>query len=293
MAWITRLVQPGGQESLKPIRLECDVPIQGIVKDDAGVAVVGAKITASDVCQTVSDSAGRFKLHGFGPKPHFQFQLSREGFVWINWGVDVRDDGIYWLKVGDTSHRKHGPLKELSVTLTPEAWIEGRAMDVETGEAVRLSQVVLCLFERKPNGEPVLSGCRSADFEQPEVGRFRLPYTVPDEFHLTLSAPGYYDAEAFTPKVTQLTPIQGIVVKLKKKPQDAASKVRNQSISGAVARKGKPMKVGWVGLWKMPRQWNAVNSPILRGPHGSRRTVCLRKFAGFQRKVFNRRALPG
>ena len=92
-------------------------------------------------------------------------------------------------------------------------------MDVETGEPVRLSQIVLCFFERKPNGEPVLSGCRSADFEQPDVGRFRLPYTVPDEYHLTFSAAGYYDAEAFTPKVTQLTPIQGIVVKLKKKPK--------------------------------------------------------------------------
>ena len=94
MAWIIRLVQPGGEESLKPIHLECDVPIQGVVKDDLGVAVVGAGISASDVCQTISDSAGRFTLHGFGPKPQFQFQLRKEGFVFINWGVHVRDDGI-------------------------------------------------------------------------------------------------------------------------------------------------------------------------------------------------------
>ena len=282
MAWITRLVQPGGEESLKPIRLECDVPIQGIVKDDVGVAVVGARIRASDVCQSVSDSAGRFTIHGFGPKPHFQFQLAKEGFVFINWGVDVRDDGIYWIKVGDTSDRKHGPLKELSVTLTPQAWIEGRAMDMETDEPVQLRQVVFCFFERKPNGEPVLSGCRSADFEQPEVGRFRLPYTVPGEFHLTFSATGYYDAEAFTPNVTRLTPIQGIVVKLKKKPNDATSEIRRLSISGTVTRKGKPMKVGWVGLWRMPGQRNAVNSPILRG-----RTVVGKPYTYASSPVFN------
>ena len=54
-------------------------------------------------------------------------------------------------------------------------------------------------------------------FEQPESGHFRIPYSDPDEYHLTLSADGYHDAEAFTPKVSELKLIEGIVVKLKKK----------------------------------------------------------------------------
>jgi hypothetical protein len=110
-----------------------------------------------------------------------------------------------------------------------------------------------------------LSSCRIPEMEQPEPGRFRIAYMVPEEYHLTVSATGYYDGEAFTPKVTKLQPIKGIVVKLKKKGEGAVATVAKQTISGTVTRDGKPVKTGWVGLWEMPRRWSVVNAPVLRG----------------------------
>jgi hypothetical protein len=265
LAWIVRPVQPGGEEVLQPLHLKKAAPIQGIVTDENGNPVAGAKINANAEYRTVSDSEGRFTIHGFGANSHFQFQLPREGYVFVNWGVNVRDDGIRWFMVGDDARKEYGPFQELSVVLTPVAWIEGRAVDAETDEPVRLERVVLCSFDRKANGEIVLSGCRSLDFEQPEVGRFRIPYTYPDEYHLTLSADGYHDAEAFTPKVTELKLIERIIVKLKKKREGSASDSPKQTISGAVTRNGKPVKAGWAALWRMPRCPNAINAWILRG----------------------------
>ena len=66
---------------------------------------------------------GRFAFHGFA-KPQFQFQALKDGYVFINWGVKVEDDGIHWHEVGE--HDKKGTMKQFVVTLTQEAWIEGR-----------------------------------------------------------------------------------------------------------------------------------------------------------------------
>ena len=185
--------------------------------------------------------------------------------MFVNWGVTVREDGIRWYKVGDDDRKEHGPVKELAVVLTPEAWIEGCAVDAETGERVRLQQVVVCTFDRKANGEVVLSGCHSSSFEQPEIGRFRIPYTYPCEYHLTLSAEGYHDAEAFTPNVTELRLIEGIVVRLRRKNEGTVPDVPKQTISGTVTCAGRPVMAGWAALWRMRRGSNVVNTWILRG----------------------------
>ena len=249
LAWIECPIQPGGEELLKPIRLKRDVPVQGIVQDEQGRPVAGVPMNANYEFRTISDSEGKFTVRGFGPKAHFQFKLRREGYVFVNRSVNVRDGGIYWHEVGEDPPKEHGPFRQLDVVLEPVAWIEGRAIDAETGEPVRLSQVVLCFFERNAHGEVVLSGCRSPRFEQPEAGRFRVPFSSLSEYHLTVSADGYHDAEAFTPKTTELGPIEGIVVKLKKKQEGTVSDVPRQTIAGAVTRNGKPVKTGWVGLW--------------------------------------------
>lgn len=265
LAWTRRTVQPGGEEVLEPLRVERDVPVHGIVRDSTGKPVVGAEFNANAEHKAVSDSEGRFTLHGFGPPPeHFQLQMHTEGSLFINWGVDVRKDGIYWHEVGDNTHKEHGPLHELLVTLKPQAWIEGRATDAETGEPVQLKRVVICSFERKSSGEVVLSGCRSPRFEQAEVGRFRVPYSDPIEYHLTLSAEGYHDAEAFTPKITELKPISGVVVKLKRRKEGTTPGVAKQTISGTATRNGNPLEVGWVGLWMLRRQQNVGNAWMLR-----------------------------
>jgi hypothetical protein len=256
---------PGGDETLAPIRLEADVPIEGIVTDGSGNPIVGATIKANMECRTTSDSAGKFTLHGFGPKPRFQFQLWKDGFVVIDWVVRVADDGVYWQLVKGDNLTDHGPLKNLAVTLQPEAWIEGRATDAETGKPVHLDKVVRCYFERKANGETVLSGCWSAAFQQPKDGQFRIPYSRPDEYHVTFSARGYHDGEAYTPKVSQLERITGINVKLKKKRDGTAPELPQQTISGTVTRHGEPVKTGWVGLWTMPDLSDRVNAHMLRG----------------------------
>jgi Carboxypeptidase regulatory-like domain len=265
IAWLTFPVPPGGEETLPPMHLEAEVPIEGIVMDGQGNPIADAAINANLEYRTTSDSDGKFTLHGFGPNPRFQFQLRNEGFVFTNWAVRVADDGIHWQVVGEDNPADHGPFKNLAVTLQPEAWIEGRATDAETGKLVRLDRIVRCLFERKANGETVLSSCWSAAFEQPADGRFRIPYSYPDAYHLTFSARGYHDAEAYTPKVTQLEKITGIDVKLKKKRDGTLPELPQQTIAGTVTRQGKPVKSGWVGLWMMPKPYDRINGHLLRG----------------------------
>ncbi len=175
------------------------------------------------------------------------------------------NSGVYCAELTGEELKYRGPFKELSVVATPQAWISGRAVDAETGQPVRVNRAVLCFFERDDKGQVVLSGCRIPRFEQPEPGRFRIAYGTPGEFHITLSADGYHDAEAFTPKVTELKPINGIEVKMRKNRNGAPPSLHVQTLSGVAIRGGKPVRVGWAALWLLPHAWNAVNAPILRG----------------------------
>ena len=213
LAYVGCPVAPGGEQVLKTLHLECDVPIAGVVSDELGNPIARASIYAAGH-QLTSGMDGKFTIHGFGPKPRFQLNVSKDGYVPILWGVKVEDDGIHWDSGRDANSK--GMLKQLAVTLVPAAWIEARAIDAETGKPVHVDKVVRCFFERKPSGEAVLSGCWSPAFEQPETGLIRIPYQAASEYHLTVSAAGYHDGEAFTPKVTRLQPIVGIEIKLKK-----------------------------------------------------------------------------
>ncbi len=117
------------------------------------------------------------------------------------------------------------PAKQLAVILRRAGWIEGQAVDADTGEPVHLDKVVVCNFERKPNGEVVLRGCQS-DFEQTQPGRFRASFPTPNEYHLTFTAAGYHDAEAYTPKVTELKTVGGIVARIQKKKDGSTPTMR-------------------------------------------------------------------
>jgi hypothetical protein len=265
MAWQVRSIEPGGEEHLDAIRLEIDVPIAGVVQDDEGRPIEGASIQANDVAYTTSDSQGNFTLRGFGPQPRFQLRVQKERYVGINWAVVVREDGLCWREArGDG--RLFGPLPRLGVAMKPVAWIEGSVVDADTGEPVHLDKVVLCYFERTSSGEVKLSGCRDGNFEQPESGQFRIPYSHADEMHLSFSASGYDDAEAFTPKVTELQSIGAVKVKMKKQSPDSKGDVRGQSIRGTVNRDGRRVTAGWVGVWALSRgARNLPNAYILRG----------------------------
>jgi hypothetical protein len=65
--------------------------------------------------------------------------------------------------------------------------------------------------------------------------------------------------------VTELKNIEGITVKLKKRHAGTTSEVPRQRLLGTVTRDGRPVRVGWVGLWSLRRPSNAVNVAILRG----------------------------
>ena len=102
--------------------------------------------------------------------------------------------------------------------------------------------------------------------QQPETGRFRIAYSVPDEYHLTLKADGYNDAEQFLPPLKELKTVEGIVFKLRKKDSKSKSDVPHQQIVGTVTRGGKPVQTGWVALWaQREREWDIVNATIYRG----------------------------
>lgn len=256
---------PRGERTLPPITVQRDVPIHGRITDDRGRPVAGVVVQANvESNPTTSDAEGRFVLSGFGPNPRFQLQAKKDGYVFINWGVTGSADGFRWHEAG-VAGKEHGPVKELSVVMQPVAWIAGAAVDEATGEPVRLDRIVLCFFERKPSGEVVLDGCRNSSFEQPEDGRFRVPYSFPEEYHLTFSAKGYHDAEAFTPKVDSLAPIEGLRVKLRKKDSGSTPTVPQQTIAGAVTDHGRPVMTGWVGLWVVRPPANIVNAYIMRG----------------------------
>jgi hypothetical protein len=82
---------------------------------------------------------------------------------------------------------------------------------------------------------------------------------------LTLSATGYHDGETFTPKVTELKKIDGIVVKLKKQRTGTKPEVPKQRIFGTVTRDDRPVQGGWAGLWSLRRRPDSVNVSIQRG----------------------------
>jgi hypothetical protein len=258
-------IQPGGEEALtEPIQLQHDVPIRGIIKDEDGRPIDGAVLVAMTRTAT-SDAQGNFMLRGFGPNPHFSLHIAKDGYALINWHVFVSDEGFRWHPEVIQYHEFVAPVKDFTIVMKRSTWIEGQALDVETGEPVRLDKVILCTFTRKPNGEILRAGCKNSNFEQPETGRFRVSYSRPDEYTLTFSAAGYQDAETFTPPVKQLQPIDGIVVKLKRNKEGDKPDIQKQSFAGRVTRDGKPVKTGWVGLWALRPPKKTVSTQLLRG----------------------------
>jgi hypothetical protein len=260
-----RPVTPGGEDVLSPIRLEADVPVEGVVIDEQGRPLSGVKFSAGGGVETLSDEHGRFTFRGFGPHARFQMIGTRDGFVTVNRGVRFEKDGVWWHDVYEDDPKEQGPFPGLSVTMSPLAWIEGTAVDDQTGTPVKLDKLVLCHFERKANGEVVLRGCRIPRFEQPEPGTFRVAYSFPDEYHITATAEGYHDGEAFTPKISERQTVSGVVVRMRRKTPSTLPTLPRQAIAGKVTRDGKSVESGWIGLWELPRRKSSVNAYIMRG----------------------------
>ena len=275
MPWVRVPVGPGGRVELAPIRLRKCEPIVGRVVDERGHGVAGAKIYASGwefgtswllFQRGVTDARGRFMLDGLGRR--IQLLISSPDHVGINRILRGGKDGLYWAESrgwdGD-ARRLKGPVSELQFTMDSVAWIEGRAIDADTGKPVQLSKIVRCSFDRKPNAEVVLNGCQSTEFDQDADGVYRVQYSVPDEYHLTLSAAGYQDGEAFTPPVTRLQPVTGIVVKMHRLKHGGQPQIVRQRLCGTVTRDGQAAPTGWVVLTKIAQQPDKPNVAIWRG----------------------------
>jgi hypothetical protein len=257
-------ITPGGEEDLGTIRLEKDVPVVGVVRGEDGTPITGVTIGGTAGHTATTDEQGQFTLRGFGRNPSFQLNVNKEGYGPLVGRVTVTADGATYRVGRGVDLQDKQPAKILTVILKRAGWIEGEAIDADTGEPVRLDKVVVCNFERKANGEVVLRGCQS-NFEHLQPGRFRASFPTPDEYHVTFTAAGYHDAEAFTPKVSELKTVGGIVARMKKKTDGTAPTVARQFLSGKVTREGRALNSGWVGLWALRRLRNAVNCPVQRG----------------------------
>ena len=213
-----------------------------------------------------TDAEGKFTLHGFGPNPSFQMNVRKAGYEPLVERVTVTEAGIRFATPRSDAQAAQ-PAKELVVTLKAwrAGWIEGQAVDADTGEPVRLDRVVVFNFEREPSGEVVLLGSASDSSNRRSPAGSGRPSPTPGEFRLTFSAAGYQDAEVYTPKVTELKTIGGIVARMKKKVEGSTPAIVGRTITGTVTRDGRPVKSGWVALWALTKPMNAVNAPVMRG----------------------------
>ena len=249
------------------LRLRKRVTITGTVKDEDGKPIAGARLS-----NRMTDPQGRFTLQVSGQIPQFQLNVRKLGYVPLVGNVIRTDGGVRYVVATGGDKTDPVPAKELSIVLKRAGRFEGRVVDAETNEPVRLDKAVVGHVTRKPNGEPVVNYLHEAEAETPntEPGRFQALYYSPDEYRLTFVASGYHDADVFMPKVAGLETVGGIVVKLNKKAERTTPSVARQTIAGKVTRGGQPVPSGWVGLWALRKPAKAPNSPVMRGPHGRR-----------------------
>jgi RNA polymerase sigma factor (sigma-70 family) len=244
---LSRTVLPGPDEALDVVRLRKDVPFTGLVRDPGGKPIAGAEVTATAGIQAVSTGAdGRFTLRGMGKErpTGVAGRVSKRGYSTEPLPLN-REDPV--------------------ITLRPAAYIFGQAVDAETGQPVRLGRVICCYCERGPAGEVLVRGCSDRGFQALDAGRFRIAYATPGEYHLTASADGYDDGEAFTPRVSELKPVEGIVIRMTPKRNLPRERAVRRGFTGHVTRAGRPVARGIVSLMEVSEALNAPNAYVLRG----------------------------
>ena len=261
-AYAMRPIRPGGKEDLGPIRLaQTSRSRVSFETRMANRSRAPRSMVAPDGSRRPTQKEGL--RSAASASPSFQMSVHKEGYFLLVGYVTVNEAGLRFGTRKDMKPTE--PAKEALLTLKRLGLIEGSAVDADTGEPVRLQGLALREFQRKPSGEAVLGRVERFVFEQPEPGKFRIAYTSPDEYNLTFSAAGYHDAEVFTPKVTELKTIGGIVGRLKRKVEGSTPTLARQTMTGTVTRNGRPLKFGWVGLCALHRERNPINAPLMRG----------------------------
>jgi hypothetical protein len=237
-------------QTLPPLQVVPDVPIRGSICDLDGTMLAHVKVD-SDFAgdrSAMTDASGQFVLRGFQADlvPFVKLRIAHPGYAYVS------------VPVG-----KHG--EPIKIALKRMRSLSGRLIDAQTGAPVEIKSVILCTFERRANGEVVRGGCRLIRFDQPEKGHFRVPYDVPQNFHVTITAEGYVDAETLVDAPRAYQNVEAIVVKARRQRTDSPDVLPVQTITGTLTRGGRPVTVAWITAWGPYKERNAPNASILRG----------------------------
>jgi Carboxypeptidase regulatory-like domain len=240
-------VGPQRELELADLKLVKEVPIEGVVISKSGLPVFGAEVWHSYGLDKTArtDLLGHFTLHGCSEKTAPETRVGVEALGYA---------GYQELKPVDQMARR--------IVLEPCRYISGRAVDVESGQPVKLSRVVVCEVRRDENGTPHSYGCGEARFVQPRPGEFRAAVSGAGEKHLTLMADGYDRGEDY---VLGDAADDARIITVKMRRSGSAASAAPQRLRGVVRRDGRPAAGVWVSLWQKKKEWNAVNAGMERG----------------------------
>lgn len=140
IGYVVERVTPGPVKELKAIRLKKDVPVVFTVRDQDGKPVEGAELRGLWVTAK-SDKDGQLVVRGVGdPPPAVAGRVSKEGYAEDVAALNAKGE------------------KDRTVVLKKAGHIVGTAVDADTGKPVRVENIQLCQFERRPDGEIVRRG---------------------------------------------------------------------------------------------------------------------------------------
>ena len=257
----TTAIRPGGAEDLGPITLAAGVDLAGVVRDEEGRPVAGARVLARGGWQ-LADDRGGFTVRSLAPDASFQMTATRPGYATVVGIVRLTAAGVV---ASFERGGKPGPAAPgLEVVLPRVGTIEGAVVDADTDAPVQLTRVVLSNFARQRGGEILHLGSETP-FPQNRPGRYGADFRGPGEYRLVLSAEGYHDAEAFSPVILALGRVEGPAVRMRRREAGTPPTIPRQSIGGTVARAGVPVRSGWIAAWAAGPPPSAPNVAVLRG----------------------------
>ncbi|MHC5540541.1 hypothetical protein ACYOEI_20160, partial [Singulisphaera rosea] len=221
---------------MKTLRLEHEVPIPGVVRDEQGRPISGVTPRPNSRYAESPDIAGRFTLYGQGPDLYAFLDASRV----VTWASIRTGNGssvvFAGMIIADVTDRASRPGRNSS------SWSHRPGLMVTPSSTIQASRFVrIGSYCAKSTVSPAVKfkGDQIPRLEQLEPGRFRFAYDTPAEYHLGLQAPGYQEAEAFTPKMTRRSTITGFDVKMKKGREGPNPSCPTRRRSGFVARDGR------------------------------------------------------
>jgi len=230
------------------VQLEPEVLLEGTVSDTSGKPIAGAEVwhNARNDEVVKTDSSGRFQLRGCTER------MAQRVPLWVS-------------AEGYADYRELEPRSSLPhhVTLEKCRYVNGLAIDAETGEPVKIEKVIVCDVKREPDGTPRSYGCGEARFTLGPSGRFRAAVSTPGEKHLTVMAAGYERGEQYALDFQLLKESARVTIKLRR--QGSAASVAPQQIRGVVRSGGKAVAGAWVSLWQKKAELDIANAGIKRG----------------------------